>query len=243
MKRFLMASAVGIGLMLGVSGSAMADFIFQLDTGNTSGTTPLSGFPGPYIQIDIQLLDPTHAKVTATSDTNSTGACSPSICTYLMGGEGMLGLNTNGTVTLVGGLGGVAESNSLAGFTPGPASNVGSGNEDGWGSFNFSLDNFDGFTHSATSVIFTLQLTSGTWAADTDVLKPNAQGSIAAGHVFVTNPNCTGACTTGFAAGTGGSTPPQNIPEPGILSLLAIGLLGLGGVRAKRRWSRVVLPS
>ena len=233
----LVASAAGIGLMLGVSGSAMAlpDFIFDLDTANTSGATPLSGFPGPYIEIDVHWVNSTHATITATSLTNATGACSPGLCTYLLGGQGMLGLNTNGTVTLDGGLGGVAESPLGAG----PASKVGSGNEDGFGSFNFSLDNSDGFTNSATSVSFGLTLTSGSWADANAVLTPNSNGAIAAAHVFVANPNCDGACTTGFAAGSGNPTiPPQNIPEPGILGLLGIGLLGLGGIRAKRRWSR-----
>ena len=38
---------------------------------------------------------------------------------------------------------------TVAGFTPGPWSNGGVANEDGWGSFNQTVDSFDGYTHSS----------------------------------------------------------------------------------------------
>ena len=39
-----------------------------------------------------------------------------------------------------------------------------------FGQFNLTLDNKDGWNSSATSIIFTLTNTSGTWASASDVL-------------------------------------------------------------------------
>src|SRR5215831_4254055 len=128
----------GAALAFGV-GVAKADFIFDLNTGNAS----ISGFTGPYAQVDVALIDPTHATITFTSLTNSGNI-------YLLGDGGSVGVNVSGSFAL----GTVTGSNAGAGFTPGPYSDGGAGNEDGFGSFNLTVNSFDGFTHSSDTISF-----------------------------------------------------------------------------------------
>jgi hypothetical protein len=120
-------------------------------------------------------------------------------------------------------------SNGGTGFSPGPYSDGGSQNVDGHGIFNQTIDSFDGYTHSADSVSFTLSDTSGTWASAANVLTANSNGFLAAAHIFVTAfpaDASNGALATGYAAG---------VPEPGTFGLVALGLLGLIAAVRKRQ--------
>jgi hypothetical protein len=130
---------------------AKADAInFDLGTGNSA----ISGFPGPYVHVVVDRTDATHAAIQFFSLTNSgTNA-------YLMGGAGAVAVNVNAASWTVGSF---TALNGGTGFTPGPLSDGGAGNEDGFGSFNQTINSFDGFTHSSTFVRFTLTNTSGTW--------------------------------------------------------------------------------
>jgi len=100
---------------------------------------------------------------------------------------------------------------------------------DGFGSFNLTVDNVDGFDHAVNSISITLTNTSGTWASVFDVLSANAQGALAASHIFVTaDPavQSNGAKATGYAA-NGGSV---NTPDGGTTVMLlgvALGALGM----------------
>lgn len=215
---------LGLGLLLGMNGWAMADlastcsneggFYSLVDTPNAG----LSGFTGPYGEICVTLTDDNTALIVA--DTFNPP--------YLMGATGALALEFNGAVTLDGAITGGAGSGP---FT------VGSGNDDGFGSFNFRISDFDGFTHATSSLTFSVDLTSGTWASATDVLALNANGFDAAMHIFVSGtsdlPQCGGSNCTGFA-GEGSGTITEN-PEPGVLSLLGIGLLGIGFTMRRRK--------
>jgi hypothetical protein len=193
---------------------AKADmFSFDLNSANIAGT-------GPFVNVNINRTDSTHATFTFTSLTNNGNI-------YLMGAQGAVALNL-----LPGAYGfnplGFTGTNSGTGFTPGPLSFAGGGNEDGFGSFNFTVDSFDGFTHSSDQITFTLTNISGTWASAMAILTGNSQGLLAAAHIFVTSSPANasnGAINTGFASGNG-----QGVPDGGATAMLlgaAFGALGM----------------
>ena len=107
---------------------------------------------------------------------------------------------------------------------------VGSGNVSGFGSFNLTLTNNDGYQDAVNSVTFTLTNTGGTWSSASNVLIANSLGNFAAAHVFATGASCNGACVTGFASNNGGSF----TPEPNTAALLGLALFGLGFVFWRR---------
>ena len=219
----VMAAGAVFLLTLGAS-NASADYTFDLNLGNSA----ISGFTGPYAQVDIGLIDSTHAMITFTSLTNSGNI-------YLMGDGGTVGVNVNASSWTISNMAG---SNSGTGFIQNASdlSNGGAGNEDGWGSFNQTITTFDGFTHSHDNVSFDLTNTSGTWATANDVLTANASGYLAAAHIFVTSDPANaanGALVTGFATGDGSSS---SVPEPNSAAMLgAILVGGLAFVRRRRQ--------
>ncbi len=191
-----------------------ATFTSTLNVGNTA----ISGFTGPYGTVQITITSSTTATVTFTSNTVAGNA-------YLFGDGGSVALNVNATTFSVSGITG---SNSGTGFTPGPYSQGAAGNEDGFGSFNLRINSFDGFTHSSSTISFTLTNTSGTWASAANVLAFNSQGFDAAAHIFVTTSPANAsnsALATGFAAENG-----AGVPDGGTTVMLlgaALGALGM----------------
>ncbi len=186
------------------------------------GNAVLSGFAGPYATATVDLTDATHATITFDSLINGGNI-------YLLGGENAVGVNVNATSWSITGFTG---SNTFAGFTPGPWSDGGSQNVSTFGVFNQTVESFDGFTHSATEIMFTLTNLSGTWANAASVLAGNSDGHFVEIHAFVCAMPCdvaNGAVDTGF----GTDTP---IPEPASMVLFGSGLVGLAGLlRRKRR--------
>lgn len=224
-RKFVLGAMGIIGVAMAGAASAL---VIPIDTGNSSVTGT-----GPYADVTVtNAADGLSATIEFDSLTNGGYV-------YLMGDGGTADLNVNGTYTL----GTVTETNSTgdSAFTPSFDKNA-PGQVDGFGNFNLSLNNNDGFTDSATMISFTITNTSGTpWTSDANVLTPNANGAVAAVHVFACAVPCThaeGAAFTGFAAGSGNPVvPPQEIPEPSMVALLSIGLLGLGWSTARRRRS------
>src|SRR5262245_20637659 len=189
---FLAIAAISLGAGTG----AKAALSFSVAVGNVG----LAGFPGPYGTLSLSLVDSTHATVTLTAAAG-----------FRFGAGQTLGLNLASAATIVGGAGGIT-GNGSGTFS------IGSGNVDGWGTYNLVIDTSDGFTDSATSITFRLLKTSGSWASESQILGPNGDGLIIAAHVFVVNPSGGGALATGFAT----------VPEPTTLVAGALLLLPFG---------------
>jgi hypothetical protein len=213
------------------AGAVRADSVtFDLEQLNLNMVT----YPGPYATVTINRTSSTAATITFTS------LISPdSSNIYLMSDGGTVGVNVNAATFTVGV---PTLTNGGTGFTPLYKDNT-PGNEDGFGSFNVSLNSKNGFPDASDSVQFTVTDTSGTWNSVSDVLKPNGTGGsgyVAAAHIFITsNPanQNNGAIDTGYAAGDGGSTfsgndNPPTVPLPSI-AWAGLGLMGLVALRRR----------
>jgi VPDSG-CTERM motif len=214
----VLIALAGLGLQ-----QAKADTIYSLSVGNSALTGASPSFTGPYGTVDVHLVDSTHATVTFTGLTQVIGGTTYQ---YLFGDGGSVDVNVNATSWTISGITG---TNSGTGFTPGAFTDSGSKNIDGFGVMNQTVTDFDGYTHSANVVSFTLQNTGGTWASDSTVLIGNAKnGAIVTAHIFVTTfpANSTNsAIVTGFAANGGAF-----VPDGGTTVMLlgaALGALGM----------------
>lgn len=191
-----------------------AGLVIELDSANSG----LSGFTGPYGSVTIDLTDSTHA--TITFQNNIVGGNE-----YLFGGQGAVAVDVNASSFSMSDLTGVDA------FSGGILSDGGSNQEDGFGVFNQTIDAFDGYTHSFTSVSFKLTDLKGTWSSAKDVLTNAGSGINVAAHIFVAStsldPNAKNV-PTGYASDGVNST-----PEPTSLALWS--MIGLGSIAYGRR--------
>jgi VPDSG-CTERM motif len=207
----LLIAVACIGLQQGKADSIS----FNLSVGNSA----ISGYTGPYASVTVNRTSGTTATITFTSLTNSGNI-------FLMGDGSSVAVNVNAASWT---LGTITGSNAGAGFSPGPYSNSGSGQVDGFGVLNQTITSFDGFKHSSSTITFSLTNTSGgKWASANQVLIANASGVFAAAHIFVTSYPANArnsALVTGFAANTG-----AGVPDGGSTVMLlgaALGALGI----------------
>jgi protein with PEP-CTERM/exosortase system signal len=175
---------------------AKADFVSTLNVGNSD----LSGFPSPYGTVTVSLSGNT-ATITFTAASN-----------YSFGGVNAVDINVNGAFTT-----GTITDNGAGTFTFG-----GSGQVDGFGIFDLTINGSDGFPDSATVISFTI---TGSWSSASQVLDFNSGGFDAAAHIFVPQPGGTAA--TGFAGENAGG-----VPDGGAtVMLLGAALSALGMAR------------
>jgi hypothetical protein len=224
---------IAAGVMLATP-KAKADFVFDLSTGN--GALTQGGYSGPYASVDVHLIDSTHATVTFTSDTQVING---KTYIYLLGDGGSVGVNVNGTATVSG----ITGANGGTGFTQvvpngkQQFTDAGAGNQSAFGQFSNTIDTFDGYGHSSDTISFELTAATGTtWSSANDVLKANANGAFAEGHIFVTTSPAdasNGALVTGYAA-NGGAVPEPTTMIAGALLLLPFGMSTLKIVRSKK---------
>jgi hypothetical protein len=209
MKR-LLGALLGLGLLAGVSATASATIIYTLDTNN-------AGFPTPVGTVALTLTDSTHATLVFTANTGAN--------LFFVGGGDTAGANVNATSWTA------TASGDCASCT---YADAGSGNIDGFGSFNqrFTSGNSSPGNRS-TTVTINLVNTSGTWADEFSVLVNNNKGFQVGAHVGLCPNGIGGDCSTGDT--TNGGPPVLETPEPGVLSLMALGLIALGVTTRRRR--------
>lgn len=175
--------------------------------------------PG-YISVDVTRTDSSTATFTYSSLT--VGGT-----TYLIiGNSASVAANINGGFTVDGG-----SSTGIFGSTPTFAT-TGSGNADGYGSYNLRGDIGSGSSTPATQVTFTVHRTSGAaWNTVADVLTPNNKNHLLAAHFVACTNGCTASSdiqggTTLFAS-DGIQPNDPTVPEPSFYSAIAIGMAGL----------------
>lgn len=210
------SGSLAVGLLALSALSAKADIItFNISNPNSG----ISAYTGPYATVEVNRTSSTTATITFTSLVHGGNI-------FLLAGAGAVDLNVNATGFSVGTITG--SNSGTGGFTPGPWT-TGSGNVNGFGVFNLTVDSFDGFQHSSDTISFTLTDTGGTWGSAGSVLAANANGSTAAIHGFIT---ASPADAHGTVLATGYASNGQEIPDGGsTVALLGLAMLGIGSVR------------
>jgi hypothetical protein len=180
----------------------------------------LAAFPSPYgtVTIDVASGGSSTATITATALSNSTFS-------YGFVDGGTVALNTTALVTAFN----VTSFTSPTGGTPTFSSST--GNEDGFGSFNFKLDQGNSST-PLTKVVFTITQ-AGTWADASSVVTGNNSGNSVGGHLgaYANGDFNAMAASTGFANGD-----PVSSPEPSTMIIGLSSMFGLGMTRLVRRF-------
>jgi hypothetical protein len=209
----------GLGLHQAQATAINPPFLSDLGVGNDG----IESYTGPYGHMSITLSGQT-ATVTLTSNTVAGN-------TYLFGGNShSFGVEVNASSFTSGGLAG----GRLGGFT-GTLGFGGSQNLNGFGIFNLTVDDSDGFKDAFDNLSFTITNTSATpWLNASQVLTTNSGGFDAAGHVFVATtgvvkgaPAYINSDATGFAAEVPGK---NGVPDGGSTMMLlgaALSVLGM----------------
>lgn len=213
----MLAALAGLALSFG-AGSAVADSIsYTLGVGNTIGLGP-----GPYAAVTVNLTSSTTADITFTANTNGG---------YAFVDGSAAGLNVNGGFS-VSNIAYQLSSLSPQSIAPTPYTQ-GSGQVDGYGQFNLTLTQNDGWGAATKEITFTLTATgTNTWASASNVLSPNASGNYVVAHVGYCQQ--TSSTLTACASVPNGATGFATVPIPAAAWLFGSGLLGLVAIARRR---------
>src|SRR6266852_2279564 len=208
---FVLGLAMSALLAVGLSSNARADTAtFNLPVANANLLTQGTG---PY------------ASVTITGSGTSWSVTATGLNGFVFGDGGVFALNLStaaGTGTFVSGAG---------------LAQTAAGNEDGFGSFNFRLNDGSGFSTPLASLSFTFTPSGSvsTVAALLSTTLPNAAAHMA----LATNTACTGFAANGGTSGAADTPNPAcvsgGVPEPSSAALLFVGAMLIGGTYLLRR--------
>lgn len=205
---------------------------YQIGTGNTA----ISSYTSPFATLTLTQQSAQQVKFEFVGLSATTSGIN---YTYLFGGSGAVDLNLNSDDFAVSN---ITETSLSSGYklsnTKTNYPKIGSGNISGFGLFNLTLTNFDGYQYSNNIISFVVTNNSSTtsWSGLGDVLSANSLGNYAAIHTFICATTCSvssGAVATGYAAQNGGTYVPTPAPLETPLTLL--GLLVIGGLYLRLR--------
>lgn len=228
--------AVALALSLGARSASAAGTNYTLSTPNAS----ISSYSPPFGSVNVT-VDATGkiATFTFTAGPNPNGTHD-----YLFVDSNAANVNVTGGAFGSGGnlsAAFVSASNSFqvsGGFAAPSFSSFSldtNGAVDGFGRFNLQLNLNGASGEPATSIVFTVTRTTGTWASDGSDVLTNTGTQVShfvAAHIAVfTDPatNSAGALATGFA------TEGPVVPEPSSMAIAGLGALGFAAYGLRRR--------
>ena len=244
MRRAIWQVIIGLSFAFGMSGVASAD-----------GVTGFACTPGSFLSLltvsndqTVEASGQTFGEICVTLiDSNTASIQAEALNGFSFVDGNSLALNFNGTDTCPGPhtagacVNGAVTSNAGGPYTQDfPATN----NVDGYGAFNFHISEANSSPPNATLLTFTVDTSGTPWTTASDVLIFNGPGGLtgfdAAAHIQVAGSNCGGTPTapslcTFFAGENTQGTIIQENPEPSVLSLLGIALLGFGFMPRRRK--------